>query len=163
MSIQWVVKHVPILLVLSLALTQTACDAGLRHVSGIDGLVLEFRTDRSQARANEPIKMQFTVSNRGQRHIIIESTNTPVMDINVEEFGRTPVIPSWSAQNPDQVVHHLEWKPGETKTIELVWTPKQEDIYIGAVRIIYLTGVLVGGPGTVQSAGVMLCASNVCR
>jgi len=162
MSIQRVVEGTLILLVLSTALVLTACNAGLRHTSGIDSLILELYANRSHARVGEPIQMQFVITNRGRNHIIIESPDTPVMDIIVEVVAG-PELLSWSAQNPDKVAHRLELKPGESKIVELIWIPRQEDIYIGAFRDVFLTGLLNKDGKIVQSAGVTVCASNVCR
>jgi hypothetical protein len=150
------------LIVLSVVLLQTACDTGLKQVSGIDSLVLEFRSNQSRARVDEQIQMGFTITNRGQNRIIIESQGTPVMDISVDVVGGEQIL-SWSNQNSDKVTHQIEWKPGESKVIEWIWVPKQEDIYTGAFHDVFLTGLLYKDGKIVQSAGVTVCASNYCR
>jgi len=150
------------LLILALLL-QVACETGESNSAVYNDLVLRFESNRTRAEAGKPVHMRFSVKNGGSQPIVIDSKNLPVMDIVViPQFGQE-ILLSWSAQNPDKVAHRLEWKPGESKIIELVWTPKQEDIYIGAVRIIYLAGYLYENSRFAQSADVMLCASNVCR
>ncbi|MGB8644239.1 MAG: hypothetical protein WCF84_03325 [Anaerolineae bacterium] len=66
--------------------------------------------------------MSFTVINRGNQTVVFETTDRPVMGIIVQDALSKEVLLTWSAQNPDKVSHHLEWKPGESKTIELTWT-----------------------------------------
>ena len=84
------------------------------------------------------------------------------MDISVKVAGG-PRLLTWSSQHPDKVAHRLEWKPGESKTIEFVWIPKPEDIAQGYYKDVFLTGLLYSNGTIVQSAGVTVCASNFCR
>lgn len=106
--------------------------------------------------------MRFTIKNTGSESTVVESKDTPVMDISVSVVGDGTLL-VWSEQNPDQVSHHLEWKPGESKVIEWSWTPKEDDIYIGAFHNFFLSGSLSENSKVVQAADVMVCASNVCR
>lgn len=151
-----------ILIALCVALTQTGCDVGLRHTASYNYLLLELHSNRSQAKVDESIHVRFTVTNTGQQSTVVESQDTPVMDIvaGVTVDGK---LLTWSSQNPNMVAHRLEWKPGESKVIELVWTPKQEDIVIGAFHDVHLAGRLYKDSKSIQSAGVDVCASDVCR
>jgi len=163
MTMRRVLGGTLIVLMLSLALVLTACNTGLRQTSGIDSLILELYANRSHARVDEPIQIQFTITNRGRNHIIIESQDTPIIDIVVAPYGSDEIFLTWSGQNPDKVAHHLEWKPGESRTIELAWIPKQGQIWYGAPRDVRLSGRLYSNSEGVQSAGVTVCASNVCQ
>ena len=148
---------------LGFALTQTGCDAGLRHTASYNYLLLELNSSRSQVKVGERVQVRFTIRNTGQQSTMVESTDTPVMDIVVSSVGSGNVFLAWSVQNPDKVAHYLEWRPGESKTIEIVWTPRQEDIAIGVFHNVPLAGILNGDSKIVQSASVDVCASNVCR
>jgi hypothetical protein len=94
--------------------------------SNYDTLGLWLESDRTRAQIGIPIQIRYAVKNMGERTWILESLDTPVMDINVQIPGGSVVL-NWASQNPDKVSHRLEWQPGESKTIELVWTPKQEE------------------------------------
>jgi hypothetical protein len=94
---------------------------------------------------------------------VIESKGIPVMDITIRSRSSGSINLAWSAQNPDKVAHRLEWKLGESKVIEMVWTPKQEDILIGVVHIVGFAGLLYQDSKIIQSTNVDVCASNVCR
>lgn len=75
------------------------------------------------------------------------------MDI-VVQLDSGPDLLTWSSQNPDKVQHRLEWKPGETKTIGWVWTPKPEDIASGYYQDAWLSGRLYWNGRIIQSAGI---------
>jgi hypothetical protein len=106
--------------------------------------------------------MRFKVENTRDYTIVLESPTTPVMDMLIHVVGG-PDLLTWSSQNPDKVQHRLEWKPGETKTIEWVWIPRPEDIASGYYRDVFLGGLLYQGGKIIQSANVQVCASNFCR
>jgi hypothetical protein len=154
--------RVAFLLVVGLVVTQIACNAGLSDTQDYGRLVLSFHANRSQAEVGQPVQMQFAVKNTGLGSEVVESKDTPVMDIYVEVVGGG-VLLTWSSQNPDKVSHRLEWQPGETKAIELTWIPKQGDVYYGTYRGVYLTGSLSGSSIGGHAAGVRICASDVCR
>ena len=105
---------------------------------------------------------RFTVTNAGG-NTWLESPTTPVMDITIQSRSSGSINLAWSNQNPDKVAHRLEWKLGESKVIEMVWTPKQEDILIGVVHIVGFAGLLYQDSKIIQSTNVDVCASNVCR
>lgn len=159
---QDIYKNILASVALTFVLMQMGCGTGLRGTAGVDHLLLQTESNRSRAQADAPIQIRFTITNTGQNHIVVESPDTPVMDIVVDVVGG-PELFSWSGQNPDKVAHRLEWKPGESKTIELVWVPKPEDIADGYFKDVFLTGLLYSEGKIVQSAGVTVCASNFCR
>jgi aminopeptidase N len=141
---------------------QSACVAVLSHTEVYHTyLLLKIESDRSKAEVGQPIRIRFTTRNTGNEPIVLESPDTPVIDI-VVDFSDGSELLTWSSHNPDQVVHRLEWKPGESKTIEFVWIPKREDISIGSYKNAYPSGRLYSNGKIVKSAGVTVCASDVC-
>jgi len=157
---QWVQVTLVMILVIY---TQVACfEKGLSDRAPYGDLGLFFESNRSQARVGEPMQMRFSVINHGNQPTVIESPDTPVMDIVVQVVGGPDVF-TWSSQNPDKITHRLEWKPGESKTIELVWIPQSEDIAVGYYRDVFLYGYVTSVPLGARSAGVRVCASNFCR
>jgi len=151
-------------IVLVLILLQVACEMGASHSAVYNDLLLRVQTNSTRAEVGKPIQVRFTITNTGiNKHTyILESSTTPVMDIVVDVVGG-PELLAWSAQNPDKVQHRIEWKPGESKTIELIWIPKPEDIASGYYKDIFLTGLLYTDGKIVQDAGVTVCASNYCK
>ena len=145
----------------------TGCDQtkgnGLSYTAyhALDELTFKVEANRSQAQVGEPVLIRFTVTNTGQKPDSVESGDQPVMDIIVGEVGGGTLL-TWSEQNPDKVSHRLEWQPGESKIIELTWTPKEGDVYIGAIHNIYLGGLLHWGAGKTLGASVTICASSIC-
>lgn len=148
--------------VLVFMLLQSACIAVLRDTANHSTLRLDFEANRDRARVGEPIYMRFSITNVGEQTLVFESKDTPVMDIVVSESGGGALL-SWSELNPDKVSYRIEWKRGESKVIELTWTPRQEDIYSGSRHDIDLDGYLNRDSKPIQSAGVRICASDVCR
>jgi len=145
---------------------QTGCtlfgNSGLDSGAEYGPLHLGFSADRARVKVGESVKMRFGVRNNGNETFTIESKDTPVMDIIAEVVGG-PELLTWSSQNPDKISHRMEWKPGESKVIELTWTARQEDVYVGTRHDIYLTGLLSSNSKLIKAAGVRICASNVCR
>jgi len=135
---------------------QTACtpliDMGSTHTSGIDSLVLEFYSNRSWLKVGESVHLDFTVTNTGKRFIVVESKDKPVLDIIVQDMPSRQVLLSWAAQNPDKALHRVEWQPGESKAMELVWTAPQEEYG----RLIFLGGLLNENSKIAQSANVSI-------
>lgn len=132
-------------LLLLLLLLQTACDGGESDAAVYNDLVLRLHADQSRAQVGKPIHMQFSVTNEGTQPYTLESKQIPVMDIDVEEAGTQQVYLRWSAQHPDEVAHRLEWKPGESKVIELVWTPNR-DAHIYIIPTLSSTRTATPGP-----------------
>jgi hypothetical protein len=132
-------------------------------MAGFGTLVLRLQTNVSKkVQAGQPVHIRFSVTNEGSRDWVLESPDTPVMDIVVDVVGGENLL-TWSSQNPDKVAHRLEWKPGESKTIEWVWIPKEEDIAVGYYKNVAIVGRLSSGSKSVQNASVVVCASNFCR
>lgn len=151
------------LLILPFLVMQVACDTGKNDAAVYNDLVLKFYADHSVVRLGEPVHMRFTIKNSGVESAVLESKDTPVMDIAVTPYGSDEIFLTWSAQNSDRVAHRLEWQPGESKTIELTWTSKQGEIWYGAPRDVGLSGFLYRDSKTVQDALIIVCASNVCQ
>jgi hypothetical protein len=152
-----------VLLFMILALFgQVACKTGPSHSAVYNDLVLRLESNNNRAEVGKPIQVRFSITNGGSQSFMIESQDTPVMDIVVQIVGG-PDLFAWSTQNPDKIAHRLEWKPGESKTIELVWIPRPEDIASGYYKDVFLSGRLYSNEKNVQSAYVRVCASNICR
>ncbi len=145
-----------IVVTLVLVLMLTAClpflDTGIYSSTGEGRLGLRFHTDRSSVAVGETVRMSFTIVNESNQPIVMETTDLPVMDIRVVDGVNNDLLLSWAKQHPDQVSHHLEWKPGESKTIELTWTAAPDQ----ASRNAFLSGVLGQGSQVVQGVGGML-------
>ncbi|CAG0972781.1 hypothetical protein ANRL3_01608 [Anaerolineae bacterium] len=148
-----------ILMVLGVILAPSACDSGLRQTAGIDHLLLTVSSDRSRVKVGDSVQIRFTITNTGQQPIVVESNDRPVLDILVAPAGGD-VIRSWSAENPDKVSHRIEWKPGESKVLELGWHVREGD---RPSPLIFLIGALHADPGPGQSAHVSLCLEGFCR
>lgn len=155
-------RRLPMMLVL--LLLQVACKMGASHSAVYNDLVLQVQSSSTRVEIGKPIQVRFSIANTGlNKHTyVIESSDTPVMDIVVQIVGGSDLF-TWSSQNPDKVAHRLEWKPGESKTIELVWVPRPEDIASGYYKDVFLSGRLYFTGKNVQSAYVQVCASNFCR
>lgn len=151
-----------LILLLTTVTFASACAPTQRDVAVFSGLVLQFEADRSRVGVGDRVNMRFKVENTRDYTIVLESPTTPVMDMLIHVVGG-PDLLTWSSQNPDKVQHRLEWKPGETKTIEWVWIPRPEDIASGYYRDVFLGGLLYQGGKIIQSANVQVCASNFCR
>jgi len=147
--------------VLSLVMQVGCTPSAQMHTAKYNYLILKLWSDRSRAQVGEPVRIRFTVTNEGG-DTWLESPDTPVMDIVVQVVGG-PDLLTWSSQNPDKVAHRLEWKPGETKVIEWVWIPREEDIAVGYYHDVFIYGYVTSVSMGAQSAGVMVCASNFCR
>lgn len=135
---------------------------GATHKSGYDALYLQLEVDHTLAQAGKPIQMRFTVQNTSEHAWIIESPDTPVIDIVVQGEDRQ-VLLTWSSQNSDKMSHRIEWKSGETEIIELTWIPKQEELRVGPYYDIYVSGRLNQNSKLVQSTTIRVCASDICR
>lgn len=72
-------------------------------------------------KSGDPIQIRFTVKNAGRRIMTADSIERPALDIAIGYSSSSEASILWSAQNPAQVVHHLVWQPGESKTIEMTW------------------------------------------
>jgi hypothetical protein len=159
------------MLVMGIMLILTGCltsqPKGIIDKNNYDTLLLDLESDSTRTQPGIPIQMRFTVKNAGERIWILESQDTPVMDIVILGIG-DQVLASWSSRNPEQLSHRLEWKPGESKTIELIWIPTQADYDAGeyyrplGVPRIYASGRLYENSRLVKGAGFELCFKTRC-
>jgi hypothetical protein len=125
-------------------------DVGQSHNSGYGYLALKFETNRSWVEVGASIQMRFTVKNTGNQLVAIESRDKPVLDIIVQDVNSRELLLSWSAQNPESVAHRIEWKPGESRVLELSWTATQDEYY----GTLHMGGILTEDSKIVQSANV---------
>jgi hypothetical protein len=134
---------------------------GLSQTTNYDTLVLKFEADHFLVRVGEPMHIRFTIKNVGSKPWVIESEDTPIMDITVQIPG-SPAFFNWASQYPDKISHRLEWKPGESKTLELTWTPSQEDFAHNDLPAFYLGGNLYVNSKIMQGASVIVCTTQTC-
>ncbi len=159
-------QHVGMFALFFFLIWQAGCtllgDSGL--ASGADSGVLHLgvSSNYSRVKPGNNVRIRFGVRNKGNETIVLESPDTPVMDIRVKVVGG-PELLTWSSQNPDKVSHRIEWKPGESKVIELTWLVRQEDVTYGHPYDIDLAGFLNSNSKSIQAAGISVCASNVCQ
>lgn len=97
------------------------------NTTRLNDLALTIRADQSSGEVGKPIKISFTVTRRGdgQPSLGALEAESPesVMDIIVVGSARDPFT-TWSANQTDEtLIRHLDLKIGESKTIELIWTP----------------------------------------
>jgi hypothetical protein len=162
MNIRRISPCILTMLVVSIVLTLTACkmeNTGLSQTTSINHLFLTFNSNHSRVRVGDTVQMRFTITNRDQQPIVIESRDRPVLDILIAPAGGD-VIRSWSTENPDKVSHRVEWKPSESKTLEFVWNVTEED---RLSPLIYLIGTIHIDPNIEQSAYVTVCLEGFCR
>ena len=142
-----------LLLVLALILSQTACGESQSATAPyFGGMILKIESDRSSLKNGESVHTKFRATNTGSQPIAIESQDTPVLDIIVEEVPSRRKLASWANQYPDKVSHYMEWKPGESKVIELTWTYSGHESLFADVG-----GFLYENSRGAQIAGVRLC------
>lgn len=130
---------------------------GKTNESNNTDLHLKVGVDRNQIKADEPLTATFTIENISSSTQVIESTDTPVIDIVVSGGGK--IYSTWSAEHPDRVVHRLEVKPGELKTIQLTWVLRPGEATSGTV--IGVSGLLFSKSRNIKDVGVLLCV-NYC-
>lgn len=163
---QGIKQRVSVVTLIVLLIGQTGCTlfGNSQLASGADygPLHLGVSSNYSRIQPGNNLRIRFGVRNNSNETIILESPGTPVMDIRVKVVGG-PELLTWSSQNPDKVSHRIEWKPGESKVIELTWLVRQEDVAYGHPYYIDLAGFLNSESKLLQAAGVIVCASNACR
>jgi hypothetical protein len=149
-----------IVMVLAFLALQTACATWEIQEAGVNNLLLRWESDRSWVKVGETVRMRFRVTNVGQQLIVYETADHSVLDITVEDVNSQKLILSWSSQNPDKVLHRVEWIPGESQVLELQWTPDEEFQY---GRLVHIGGHLRANSKIIQSVGAMVCAGPACR
>ncbi len=137
-----------------------AC-GGATETTQYQDLVLRIQTNRTTARIGEEVQVHFTVTNTGKQPVQINSENEPAMDVRVYDAGSEELFVSWAALHPDQAAKTLVWQPGETKTVDVQWTPTEKEYYIS--RPIYLSGYLREDSKIVQDASLLICLGGCDR
>ncbi|MGB8646560.1 MAG: BsuPI-related putative proteinase inhibitor [Anaerolineae bacterium] len=150
-------KHLLVVLItLGLGIGLSACGwDGATQVTRYQDLRLQFQTNRTYAGPGDQVQMHFTVTNIGKQPVQINSQNGPVLNIKVYDVNGGEILFSWAALYPDQAATQLVWQPGETKTIDAIWTVTQKEYYSG--RSVNLEGSLNEGTEIVQAAGMQAC------
>lgn len=145
--------QLPIFLVALLVMLLPGCgESQSVTASYFGGLELKIESDRSSLKSGESVHIRFTTTNTGSRPIVIESQDTPVLDIILEEVPSRRKLTSWADQHPDKASRRVEWKPSESKMMELTWT------YSGKEHIFAdFEGILSENSRKVQAIGVRLC------
>ena len=155
-----------VLIAIGLLVMEVACASDGRAVLSdtavYNNLVLKIEANRSQIRAGDSVQIRFTITNDGKQPVTIESTDIPVLDITVRDFKSKQLLLSWATQNPDKVSYRVEWKPGESKVLELVWTALAEPSYIPG-QLVHISGGLNVNGKLIQAAGVDVCVGLGCQ
>jgi hypothetical protein len=115
---------------------------------GTDGYVgLELRIDRKILKTGDVAHIRFNVTSRIKDVMIYESKDKPVLDIEITRTSGLEVLTTWSRQNPDKVLHRLELKPDETRTLDMTWTVPDNITWgsVGVGGVLYQDGKLVAG------------------
>jgi len=102
--------------------------------TGLDDLTLILWVSHRSANVGQPVTIRFTVRNDGkERTTVYERTGKPVMDIIVGTAPTRPGAPPrprWSdGKELTSELTRLELKPGESRVIEMIWIPNEEDNY----------------------------------
>ena len=152
------------LMIFTSVLTQAGCTTPStqpqKAFAKLDDLGLIFESDHSWLKVGETVHMRFTITNNGSRTWVVESKNFPVLDIIVQDVNSGQLLLSWSAQNPDKVSHRVEWKPGESKMLELTWTAAESNFG----HLVHTGGLLLQNSGINQSASVSVCVGyEICH
>ncbi len=127
-------------------------DTGVTNTGAYNNLVVKIQVNRSFARVGESLQIRLTTINDANQPIVIESKDKFVLDIIVEDLGNRQILTSWSAQNPDKATHRIEWKPGETKTMEIDWVPRPEE----NDRVVGIVGILSEASKIRQAPSVLI-------
>ncbi len=124
-------------------------------------LVLWITTNNKHPGIGDQVVIHFTVTNEGKQPVWEFAVDRPVLDLQVVDGSSDKVLLSWSALHPDQAAQELTWQPGETKTLDLVWTPKEGEVYY--FTPIHLIGSLSELRQEVKSAGLSICLGGCDR
>lgn len=127
---------------------------------GYNDFRMQLFANQKHVKVNEPVTITLNVKNVGKRVAVIESRDTPILDISAGELGGGKIYAHWSLSHPDLVEHRLELAPGESRSIQLTWTLQPEDRHISAVAGV--SGALYEKSKEVQSVSVLLCI-EYCR
>ncbi len=142
-----------------LMISHSTQDTGQIDMTSLGDLALMFKSDHSRVKMGATVRMQFTITNTGKQPMVIEAKDRPVLDIVVSAMPNDEFIRSWSAENPDKVLHRVELKPGDSQVLDLTWTVSPGDKL--GIRIS-LSGIVNSGSTILHSAGVMPCLEGFC-
>ncbi len=105
-----------------------------------DNVRLSLWVSHHSVRVGQPLQIRFTARNLGNETAIFETQTESVMDINigVRPLGGGGFYVRWSDGKPlTRELTRLELKPGESKTIEMTWTPDERSDY----SIVWVDGI----------------------
>ncbi|MBI5033543.1 MAG: hypothetical protein HZB51_23725 [Chloroflexi bacterium] len=131
------------------------------RVSGLGYLLLRIRVDHSEKpclKSGDSLNISFTVTNEGQKPVVHESKDKPVLNLTIVESPSMEIVSSWADQNPDKLQHRVEWQPGESKTLNLKWQIPQKEY---AHQELIITGLVSEtNPEHGQFAIVEMCLGS---
>jgi hypothetical protein len=90
----------------------------------LDNLILVLWASHKSLNVNQPIMIRFTVTNEGRETVIYDRRDKPVIDIYIP--GGIPKVKWSDGKSLTPELTRLELKPGESKTIEMTWSPGKE-------------------------------------
>lgn len=146
------VYHLALLLLL---LAGVGCSYGVKNSVRYNKIEMTLSADRDRLKPNDPVTFTLTLENTGTGVEVFESTDTPVFDLRFSTNSKTLAL--WSAENPELVLHRLELKPGEIKTIQTTWSLKPEDGFSGTP--VGASAVLYDKSRPIQNVSISMCIS----
>ncbi len=89
----------------------------------VSDLGIIISSERGLVDEGEPVRLRFTVINRGDEKQVIEVEDKPVMDIMVTYEKNGDNVPVYWSDGREVTadMRRLELGPGESKTIEMTW------------------------------------------
>lgn len=151
-------KSLPLCIVVCVMFVMcSSCSTGEKSQVQYNSIEMTLHVDRSRVRANEPVTVTYSLENVGSQVQIINSPDTPAVDIIASGNGK--IYAALSAAHPELIVHRLELQPGEIKTIQFIWELKPEDALSGTSAAV--SGLIYDNSQQVQTVGVSLCI-NYC-
>jgi hypothetical protein len=157
--------HLILLILVGLSTILASCSAATNSytegVAGYAPLLLRIRVDHPEKpclKGGDSLNIGFTVTNEGQKAMILESKDKPVLDLTIIESPSMKVISSWAEQNPDKVQHRVEWQPDEVKTLNFKWQIPQKEY---SHQELIVTGLVSEtNPEYGQFARIVLCLGS---
>ena len=97
----------------------------------LNTLILKLWVSHGSANVGQPVTIRFTVKNLAEKTVVYERNGKLVMDILIPSYGiEEENWPRWSKGKPlTPELTRLELKPGESRVLEMIWTPSQPDKY----------------------------------
>lgn len=124
-------------------------------------LVLKIEASASEVAPGDSLQIRFTITNKGNQPVVIVNDRKPIMDILIMAPPNNQKVWMWSEEHPEQVNHHLIWQPGESKVIETVWIPTDQDSRFSR-RPIGLGGIFNDDPSLPPSVVIPIAEVNIC-